>query len=133
MLKIVRSICCGVDVHKSFIVATTGSTNEHGVTSHQTKSFYTHNKDINILEDNSFNITAANPKYIKAVKEKKDRQESYYCYWSYDAFNPIDINYSDNPKEVLENKREQIINNALKTLSKLGIDTSILNLNHTNI
>ena len=42
-------------------------------------------------------------------------------------------NYSDIPNEVLENKREQIIDNALKTLSKLGIDTSILNLNPTNI
>ncbi len=48
-------------------------------------------------------------------------------------FNPIDINYSDIPNEVLENKRQQIIDNALKTLSKLGIDTSILNLNPTNI
>ncbi len=50
-----------------------------------------------------------------------------------EIFNPIDINYSDIPNEVLENKREQIIDNALKTLSKLGIDTSILNLNPTNI
>ena len=57
----------------------------------------------------------------------------YKMFQTGEIFNPIDINYSDIPNEVLENKREQIIDNALKTLSKLGIDTSILNLNPTNI
>ena len=98
MLKIVRPICCGVDVHKRFIVASIGTTDNHGVTTYQTKNFYTHNKDINsfkrwlisnncydvcmestgkywipifnILEDD-FNVVVANPKYIKAVKGKK--------------------------------------------------------------
>ena len=45
---------------------------------------------------------------------------------------PDDINYSDIPEAVFESKREQIIDNAIKTLSKLGIDTSILNLNPAN-
>ncbi len=57
----------------------------------------------------------------------------YKMFQTGEIFNPIDINYSDIPNEVLENKRQQIIDNALKTLSKLGIDTSILNLNPTNI
>ncbi len=57
----------------------------------------------------------------------------YKMFQTGEIFNPIDINYSDIPTEVLENKREQIIDNTLKTLSKLGIDTSILNLNPTNI
>lgn len=111
MLKIVRSICCGVDVHKSFIVATIGSTDEHGVTTYKTQNFYTHNKDINsfkdwlisyncydvcmestdkywipifnLLEDN-FNVVIANPKYIKAVKGKKtDKKDSI---WITDLF-----------------------------------------------
>ena len=34
MLKIVYPICCGMDVHKSFIVACIASTNEQGVTSY---------------------------------------------------------------------------------------------------
>ena len=34
MLKIVYPICCGIDVHKSFIVACIASTNEQGVTSY---------------------------------------------------------------------------------------------------
>lgn len=111
MLKIVRPICCGVDVHKSFIVATIGTTDNHGVTTYKTRNFCTHNKDINsfkdwlisnncydvcmestgkywipifnILED-YFNITIANPKYIKAVKGKKtDKKDSI---WITDLF-----------------------------------------------
>lgn len=111
MLKIVRPICCGVDVHKSFIVASIGITNENGVTTYKTKNFYTHNKDINtfkdwlisyncydvcmestgkywipifnILED-EFNIVIANPKYIKAVKGKKtDKKDAI---WITDLF-----------------------------------------------
>ena len=111
MLKIVRPICCGVDVHKRFIVASIGTTDNHGITTYQTKNFYTHNKDINsfkrwlmsnhchdvcmestgkywipifnILEDD-FNVVVANPKYIKAVKGKKtDKKDSI---WITDLF-----------------------------------------------
>ena len=111
MLKIVRPICCGVDVHKSFIVATIGITDKHGVTSYKSQNFYTHNKDINNFKDwlisynchdvcmestgkywipifyyleDDFNITIANPKYIKAVKGKKtDKKDSI---WITDLF-----------------------------------------------
>lgn len=111
MLKIVRPICCGVDVHKSFIVATIGITDKHGVTNYKTHNFYTHNKDINnfkdfLIENNcydvcmestgkywipifnyledDFNITIANPKYIKAIKGKKtDKKDSI---WITDLF-----------------------------------------------
>jgi len=57
----------------------------------------------------------------------------YHMFQTGEIFNPVDINYSDIPEEVLESKREQIIDNAVKTLSKLGIDTSILNLTPANI
>lgn len=98
MLKIVRPLCCGIDVHKSFIVATIGTTDNHGVTTYNSKKFYTYNKDLsvfktwlqsfnckdicmestgkywipifNYLEDYC-NITLANPKYVKAIKGKK--------------------------------------------------------------
>lgn len=111
MLKIVRPICCGVDVHKSFIVATIGITDNHGVTSYKTRNFYTHNKDINLFKsflneynchdvcmestgkywipifnylEDDFNVTIANPKYIKAVKGKKtDKKDSI---WITDLF-----------------------------------------------
>lgn len=111
MLKIVRPICCGIDVHKSFIVSTIGITDAHGVTTYSTKNFYTYNKDLlafkdwlklhnckdicmestgkywipifNYLEDYA-NITLANPKHIKAIKGKKtDKKDSI---WICDLF-----------------------------------------------
>ena len=35
MLKIVYRICCGMDIHKSFVVACIATTNDHGVTNLQ--------------------------------------------------------------------------------------------------
>ena len=40
MLKIVYRICCGMDVHKSFVVACIASTNEHGVTNLQKQAVF---------------------------------------------------------------------------------------------
>lgn len=34
MLKIVFPICCGIDVHKTFLVATVATTNEKNITSY---------------------------------------------------------------------------------------------------
>ena len=34
MLKIIYRVCCGMDVHKSFIVACIASANEQGVTAY---------------------------------------------------------------------------------------------------
>ncbi|HJV17620.1 MAG TPA: hypothetical protein VJ546_09610 [Bacillales bacterium] len=45
MLKIVHPICCGIDVHKKFVVATVGTTNKSGVTEYQTKQFSTFTED----------------------------------------------------------------------------------------
>jgi transposase len=99
-LKVVYQICCGVDVHKSFLVGTIISTT-NGVQPHyQKKRFSTHNGDIrnfgdwllsnncldvcmestgkywvpvfNILEDYNIRVTIANPKWVKAVKGNKD-------------------------------------------------------------
>ena len=33
-LKIVYKICCGIDVHKTFVVACIASTNDKGITSY---------------------------------------------------------------------------------------------------
>ena len=41
MLKIVYPICCGMDVHKSFVVACIATTNDHGVTTYKSKRFST--------------------------------------------------------------------------------------------
>ena len=111
MLKIVYPICCGVDVHKKFIVATIASTNDKNITSYITKRFDTYNEDLevfkdwllehnckdvcmestgkyyipiyNILED-YVHVIVANPKYVKAIRGKKtDKKDSV---WIADLF-----------------------------------------------
>ena len=92
MLKIVYPICCGIDVHKRFVVATLATTNSENVTTYQTKQFSTFTDDLlalafwlkdnncsevcmestgkywipifNVLET-SCHVLLANPKYIK--------------------------------------------------------------------
>lgn len=97
-VKIVYPICCGVDVHKTFLVATIITTT--GITPHYArKRFSTFNNSIlqfkqwlltnncldvcmestgkywipvyNLLED-SIRVTVANPKWVRAVKGNKD-------------------------------------------------------------
>ena len=97
-MKVVYPICCGVDVHKTFLVATLITS--QGITPHYSKKrFSTFNNSIlqfkqwlidnncydvcmestgkywvpvfNLLED-IIHITVANPKWVKAVKGNKD-------------------------------------------------------------
>ena len=98
MLKIVYPVCCGMDVHKNFLVACIASTDNYGVTSYKSKRFSTYSsalrlcrdwlsanncKDVcmestgkyripiyNVLES-SCNIVLAHPKYVKAIRGKK--------------------------------------------------------------
>ena len=111
MLKIVYPICCGMDVHKSFVYACIASTNEQGVTTYKSKRFSTFTKDLrfcaewlaennckdvcmestgkywipvyNILEQ-TCNVVLAHPKYVKAIKGKKtDKKDAK---WIADIF-----------------------------------------------
>ena len=111
MLKIVYPICCGMDVHKSFVYACIASTNEQGVTTYKSRRFSTFTKDLrlcaewlaannckdvcmestgkywipvyNILEQ-SCNVVLAHPKYVKAIKGKKtDKKDAK---WIADIF-----------------------------------------------
>jgi len=97
-MKVVYPICCGVDVHKTFLVATIITS--QGITPHYSKKrFSTFNNSIlqfkqwlienncydvcmestgkyyvpvyNLLED-TIRVTVANPKWVKAVKGNKD-------------------------------------------------------------
>jgi transposase len=97
-MKVVYPICCGVDVHKTFLVATIITS--QGITPYYSKKrFSTFNNSIlqfkqwlidnncydvcmestgkywvpvyNLLED-TIRITVANPKWVKAVKGNKD-------------------------------------------------------------
>ncbi len=105
-LKIVYKICCGIDVHKTFVVACIASTDKHGVTSYERHRFSTYTKGLknllqwllehnckdvcmestgkywipvyNILEA-SCNICLAHPKYVKAIRGKKtDKKDAQW-------------------------------------------------------
>ena len=111
MLKIVYPICCGMDVHKSFVVACIATTNGQGVTTYKSKRFSTFTGDLrrcavwlsennckdvcmestgkywipiyNILEP-TCNIVLAHPKYVKAIRGKKtDKKDAK---WIADIF-----------------------------------------------
>ena len=106
MLKIVHPICCGIDVHKKFVVATVGITNKQGVTDYETRTFQTFTENLvqlrdwlaenncvevcmestgkywipifNILED-SCRVFVANPKYVKGIRGKKtDKRDALW-------------------------------------------------------
>lgn len=110
-LKIVYPICCGIDVHKTFVVACIAATNNKGVTTYKRHRFSTFTKGLrelsqwlcknnckdvcmestgkywipvfNVLED-SCNITLAHPKYVKAIRGKKtDKKDAK---WIADLF-----------------------------------------------
>ena len=98
-MKVTYLTCCGVDVHKPFLVATIIKTTGGSEPSYQKKRFSTFNNSIlefkqwllendchdvcmestgkywvpvfNLLED-EINVTIANPKWVKAVKGNKD-------------------------------------------------------------
>jgi transposase len=106
MFKIVYPICCGIDVHKTFVVATIATTNFQNITTYKTKRFSTFTKDLrdlalwlydnqciyvcmestgkywipvyNVLE--SFcRVTLAHPKYVKSIRGKKtDKKDSIW-------------------------------------------------------
>ena len=99
-MRVVYQVCCGVDVHKSFLVATIITTVSNSFfPSYKKRRFSTFNKGIlefkawllennchhvcmestgkywvpvyNLLED-VIHVTIANPKWVKAVKGNKD-------------------------------------------------------------
>ncbi|QDI89762.1 IS110 family transposase [Salicibibacter halophilus] len=109
-LKIVYPICCGIDVHKTFVVACIASTDK-GVTTYKRHRFSTYTKGLkelsqwlcehnckdvcmestgkywipvfNVLE-HSCTITLAHPKYVRAIQGKKtDKKDAK---WIADLF-----------------------------------------------
>ncbi|AYF99866.1 IS110 family transposase [Lactococcus allomyrinae] len=105
-LKIVYPICCGIDVHKTFVVAVIAHTNDEGITEYIRRRFSTFTNNLkelkqwleyyscfdvcmestgkywipiyNVLED-SCNICLAHPKYVKAIRGKKtDKKDAQW-------------------------------------------------------
>lgn len=110
MLKIVYPICCGIDVHRDFVVACVASTDK-GITTYENHRFSTFTKGLrkllswllqnnckdvcmestgkywtpvyNILESDC-KIVLAHPKYVKAIRGKKtDKKDAK---WIADIF-----------------------------------------------
>ena len=109
-LKIVYQICCGIDVHKTFVVACIASTNNN-VTTYKRHRFSTFTKGLKELSqwlcenncrdvcmestgkywipvfnalETTCNITLAHPKYVKAIRGKKtDKKDAQ---WIADLF-----------------------------------------------
>ena len=51
MLRIVYPVCCGLDVHKSFVFACIAATDENGVTTYQSKKFSTFTNELKELAE----------------------------------------------------------------------------------
>jgi len=111
MLKIVYPVCCGIDVHKSFIVACIATTDDKGITTYKKKRFSTFTGDLrrcaswlannnckdvcmestgkywipiyNTLET-TCQIVLAHPKYVKAIRGKKTDEKD--AQWIADIF-----------------------------------------------
>ena len=50
-LKIVYPICCGMDVHRDFVIACIAATNEQGVTQYQSRRFSTYSGGLRDLRN----------------------------------------------------------------------------------
>ena len=97
-VEIVYPVCCGIDVHKNFLVACIATTDEHSRTTHLIRRFSTYTGDMRILADwlashhckdvcmestgkywipvfntleKTCNVCLTHPKYVKAIKGKK--------------------------------------------------------------
>ena len=110
-MKVIRPICCGIDVHKNVLVATIASTDADGVTSYEQRSFKTLNPDLvrlrdwllergcpsvcmestgkywipvfNVLEGR-VEVVITHPKYVRTINGKKtDKKDSE---WIADLF-----------------------------------------------
>ena len=98
LVEIVYPVCCGIDIHKNFLVACIATTNEHSQTTHQIRRFSTYTGDLRKLADwllanrccdvcmestgkywipvfntleKTCNVCLTHPKYVKAIKGKK--------------------------------------------------------------
>ncbi len=131
MLRIIYPICCGIDVHKKFIVACIASTNDKGVSTYKSGRFSTFTKGLrelsewlhsnsckdvcmestgkywipvfNILEA-TCKITLAHPKYVKAIRGKKtDKKDAK---WIADLFKHDLVNGSFMPPLAIRQLRD---------------------------
>jgi len=130
-LKIVHKICCGIDVHKTFVVACIATTNDKGVTTYKRHRFSTYTAGLRellkwLLENNcrdvcmestgkywipiynilekECHVVLAHPKYLKAIKGKKtDKKDAK---WIADLFKHDLLEGSFMPPPDIRNLRD---------------------------
>jgi len=133
MPKIVYPICCGIDVHKSFIVVCIATTDEKLVTTYKSKRFSTFTGDLRRLSDwlvqyncrdvcmestgkywipvynileSTCHVVLAHPKYVKTIKGKKtDKRDAK---WIADIFKHDLINGSFIPPVDIRQLRDLV-------------------------
>jgi transposase len=130
-MKIVYPVCCGMDVHRDFVIACIASTSAQGVTDYASRRFSTysgglrelrdwlaaHNcKDVcmestgkywfpvhNILES-TCHVVVTHPKFVKAIKGKKtDKKDAQ---WIADLFKHDLVRGSFIPPEIIRQLRD---------------------------
>lgn len=130
-MKVIRPICCGMDVHKNIIVATIAKTNDSGIAEYFQRQFNSQNYSLyelkawlkefecfevamestgkywipifNVLED-EINVYVIHPKYTKAIKGKKtDKKDSK---WIADLFRHDLVKFSFIPPKEIRQLRE---------------------------
>lgn len=130
-LKIVYPVCCGMDVHRDFVIACIARTNNQGVTEYQSKRFSTFSRGLrdmkSWLEDNDcldicmestgkywfpvhnilekdFRVVVTHPKFVKAIKGKKtDKKDAQ---WIADLFKHDLVSGSFIPPENIRQLRD---------------------------
>jgi len=130
-LKIVYPICCGMDVHRDFVIACIASTNAQGVTSYSSKRFSTFSESLRELRDwlaeqnckdvcmestgkywfpvhnileKTCNVVVSHPKFVKAIKGKKtDKKDAQ---WIADLFKHDLVRGSFIPPEDIRQLRD---------------------------
>jgi transposase len=130
-LKIVYPICCGMDVHRDFVVACIASTDSKGVTTYQSKRFSTFSGGLRSLRDwlianncrdvcmestgkywfpvhnmleATCKVVVSHPKFVKAIKGKKtDKKDAM---WIADLFKHDLVRGSFIPPEDIRQLRD---------------------------
>jgi len=131
VVDIVHPVCCGIDVHKSFLVACIATTDERNKTTHQIRRFSTFKGDLQRLADwlmannckdvcmestgkywipvfnvleKTVNVCLTHPKYVKAIKGKKtDKKDAK---WISELFKCDLIRSSFIPPPLIRHLRE---------------------------
>jgi len=153
MPKIVYPVCCGIDVHKSFVVACVATTDKNLVTTYsKQKHFSTFTSGLRQLakwlEDNNCrdvcmestgkywipvwnileatcNLVLAHPKYLKAIKGKKtDRRDAK---WIADIFKHDLLNGSFIPPPDIRQLRDLVRYHVKLTSCTTGEKNRALN------